>query len=811
VPDQPSSTAFTYDAFISYRHSSPDDKIAENLHRALEEYVVPGSLVKKGFPKRLTRVFRDREELPTSNSLTDGIRDALQQSRFMIVVCSRRTPSSKWIAKEIEIFKSLGRGRQILALLIEGEPEESFPPLLREARKITAAHDGTATEEVEEISPLAADIRAASLPESLRLLRDEKLRLLAPLLGCSFDDLKQRHRQRFLRRVKIASAATLLAIVAAATAGYGYWDTHYHVHAEYYANFTKRWGQVKGIGRLTPDQVSHRQNSGKFYVRGNRVVAADVVNGYGLMTVNNMVDTFIGEPDTSNDATRDFHYEWEYSTDGRVTKEIAFDRAHRVVWSFDYGSQTIDIGHYADKYGYPRPRIGSGADYVQFTRNSDGYETLMHFTDSKGELEPDQDGVFGLRIVKDAIGLDLEVSNLDANDQLMLNRYGYARLTRKFDSLGNATESHFFGVDGKPHATKSGVGRMTASYDQYGRLTLLQYWTTDEKPTVLGDGYSQVSYAYDDHGDEIEKVFRDPSSKPIAKPGDFARLTHAYDNQGRMIRASYFGADGKPVKIEDGYSQVAYEYDSHGYQKSETLLDGDGKQVANKSGVARMTWTHDDQGNENELSLFGVDGKPVLGSDRYATLRMKYDSHSNRIEQSYFGVQGEPIISKGGYAKMRMKYDDRGSETEESYLDLNDRPVVSSSGWAKVTMARNDRGLVTEHKFYGANGSPVMIPDGFAKIDRTYDDRGNQTDAICFDVNGKRIRNKKGYNRVTRTYNQFDQIVEEMYRGVSDEPVMTKEGFSRRLYSYDEHGNKTSVEKFDTAGKSLGKEPAPSN
>ena len=65
MADSPSPEKFLYDAFISYRHVSPAQDLAERLHKVLETYRAPRSLVKKGFPRKLTRVFRDREELPT--------------------------------------------------------------------------------------------------------------------------------------------------------------------------------------------------------------------------------------------------------------------------------------------------------------------------------------------------------------------------------------------------------------------------------------------------------------------------------------------------------------------------------------------------------------------------------------------------------------------------------------------------------------------------------------------------------------------------------------------------------------------------
>ena len=83
-PDRP----YQYDAFISYRHVPRDRKWAQWLIEALEGYRVPQALQDRGVPRRLGRIFRDIDEAPASSDLNDAIKQALVESRFLIVVCS---------------------------------------------------------------------------------------------------------------------------------------------------------------------------------------------------------------------------------------------------------------------------------------------------------------------------------------------------------------------------------------------------------------------------------------------------------------------------------------------------------------------------------------------------------------------------------------------------------------------------------------------------------------------------------------------------------------------------------------------------
>ena len=88
-----------YRAFISYSHH--DRKAAEWIHRALETYRAPRRLTTTSgaTPARaLTPIFRDRDELTASPDLGEVIRDALDRSDALIVLCSRPPrPPVGWI------------------------------------------------------------------------------------------------------------------------------------------------------------------------------------------------------------------------------------------------------------------------------------------------------------------------------------------------------------------------------------------------------------------------------------------------------------------------------------------------------------------------------------------------------------------------------------------------------------------------------------------------------------------------------------------------------------------------------------------
>lgn len=207
---------YKYDAFISYRHLPFDMRVAKAVQRLLESYKPPKGTVCKN-TDRIRRLFRDQSELPTSGDLTAEIQDALEDSDYLIVICSPTLKESKWCMQEIRYFKELHGGRvdHILPLLIEGEPSDTFPEELRFEEFSERNDAGVETPVRVEVEPLGADIRADSEGKSLYKLFTEFLRPAASILGTEYDKLYRRQlRRRWKREIALAmGAVVVLAVV----------------------------------------------------------------------------------------------------------------------------------------------------------------------------------------------------------------------------------------------------------------------------------------------------------------------------------------------------------------------------------------------------------------------------------------------------------------------------------------------------------------------------------------------------------------------------------------------------------------------
>ena len=196
-----------YNAFISYKHAPLDIKIASHVQKQLEHFHVPGSLKGKIEHEKITRIFRDKDELPITSDLTETLTNALEKSEYLIVICSTNTKESMWVKREIQTFLKTHTKDKIFTVLCDGEPQDVIPEELLTGEKEIIDANGFSHRINVPVEPLSCDYR---MPMS-RADKEELPRLAAGLLGCSYDELQRRRRQY---RVKRASA-----IIAAAFAG----------------------------------------------------------------------------------------------------------------------------------------------------------------------------------------------------------------------------------------------------------------------------------------------------------------------------------------------------------------------------------------------------------------------------------------------------------------------------------------------------------------------------------------------------------------------------------------------------------------
>ncbi|MGD8542240.1 MAG: toll/interleukin-1 receptor domain-containing protein [Desulfobacteraceae bacterium] len=129
--------SFGFDVFISY--SRKDIVFARALEKALENYAPPKDL---DVPQRHLIVFRDEEDF-TGVEYNQALREHLENSSKMLVICSPHARASTYVCNEIRLFAEKRGAGNIIPVLLSGIPnnearqpehekEKAFPRCLRE-------------------------------------------------------------------------------------------------------------------------------------------------------------------------------------------------------------------------------------------------------------------------------------------------------------------------------------------------------------------------------------------------------------------------------------------------------------------------------------------------------------------------------------------------------------------------------------------------------------------------------------------------------------------------------------------------------
>ena len=204
---------YNYFAFVSYRSS--DEKWAKWLQEKIEAYRLPTTIQHENndLPKtRLRPCFRYHTDIQP-NELKTELRNKLEQSKYLLVICSPRSAQSQWVGKEIETFVELGRRDRIIPIIVEGRPysgdpaTECYNPSLL---KYFPHSDNI--DEDQEI--LGVNIHEEGSGSAYMKRERAVMQVVSRMLGVSFDRIWQRQKRRIIRRTVLSTVGTVLVLAA---------------------------------------------------------------------------------------------------------------------------------------------------------------------------------------------------------------------------------------------------------------------------------------------------------------------------------------------------------------------------------------------------------------------------------------------------------------------------------------------------------------------------------------------------------------------------------------------------------------------
>ena len=183
--------------------ASAANKLAESIRR----YKLPSGTVIPDSSLDYRRVYVE----VTAGDFNDEACEILDNSRYLAVLCSPETRTDSFVLECLTYFREIGKDNNIIAVIVRGEPAESFPDSFIEKKTVRKIlPDMTVVERIETIEPVASDLRAETRSRWKEALSYETVRIIASILGLHPDDLEQRHRMRHRKAV-----ITLVSVIAA--------------------------------------------------------------------------------------------------------------------------------------------------------------------------------------------------------------------------------------------------------------------------------------------------------------------------------------------------------------------------------------------------------------------------------------------------------------------------------------------------------------------------------------------------------------------------------------------------------------------
>jgi len=586
------------------------------------------------------------------------------------------------------------------------------------------------------------------------------LRILSAILGCAFDDLRQRDLQRQVRKKRILYSAAAACSLLIVSGSLYLWDYN-RVKVSYYNTIVYRWGVPEGVDKLSEELLAHRKYHYRVIRSKRKVISFRYENNRGLLW------------DVGNGET-----EWlvRYHADGKTERVICRGASGNIIKidKYEYGNpddgtklRSLIVNHLNQALnplhmkGYRR---GSRTEVNRLyqTLNEDGYVSKEQFQNQYGLPKPHNDGTYGYVQETDKDGLIIKRAVIDAVGNPMRCAGGYVWEVNEPNSITPLTTT---------------------------------YHDALHNPVMIASGYASIRYARDRWGNILNKRYCGVSGEPVIAADGHHMVVYSHDQDGCLIQQAYLGIDGSPVKNRQGYGIAKYEYEERGLLSRASFWNGD-QAASNDVGAHRIVRTFDAKGNTAVTEYFDTTGAPVTNKYGYQRLVHTYDERGNWSGFESYGPDKNPVLNDGVH-KLLLQYDDVGNMTGVNEFGVK-RELLNS-----IIMVNNERGELVEERAQGKDGEPVINTFGYYRETYQHDDQGNLIGTACYGLTGQPVLQKDGYFKQECRYDGKGNCIEERYLGIDNEPINTINGYARKLSSYDDLGRESSVQYFDARGRQV--------
>ncbi len=218
---------YKYYAFVSYRSS--DEKYAKWLQDKIEAYRLPTTVQKmnQALPKKKLRpCFRYHTDIQP-NELKTELRNKLEQSKYLLVICTPRSAQSPWVGNEIDTFVELGRRDRIIPVIVEGKPY-SGDPATECYNPSLIKHFPHSDNIAEDREILGVNIHEEGKGSAYMKRERAVIQIVSRMLDVNYDQLWNRQRRRLITRFVLSALLAICFIAAVAFT----WHINQPFHAQ---------------------------------------------------------------------------------------------------------------------------------------------------------------------------------------------------------------------------------------------------------------------------------------------------------------------------------------------------------------------------------------------------------------------------------------------------------------------------------------------------------------------------------------------------------------------------------------------------
>ncbi|SDA62147.1 MTH538 TIR-like domain [Butyrivibrio sp. INlla18] len=358
-----------YNAFISYKHADLDNKVAAMIEKDLEHYHIPARIQKKTGIKKIERIFRDTDELPITSDLSATIEEALANSDFLIVLCSKNTCLSTWVEREIQLFLQNHSRDNILTVVADGEPNEVIPQVLLSRDVQVTDVNGEIRTVTEKVEPLACDYRL----QRKDVKATEVPRLVSAMIGCSYNELMDRQRQYKMKRLTAIFAAAMALFI-----GFGAYMiySNHRIHENYIEALTN---QSKFLANESEKYMNDEQRLKALWLALAALPNEDnpdrPVIPEAVKAITKATRAYV-----ANDGSANITATWNYTMPDTITDfQMSFDGSACAAIDASFNVRVWNHGSHELVYEYNS--VDNGARHIEFLDKDilmiTGYQFVM--------------------------------------------------------------------------------------------------------------------------------------------------------------------------------------------------------------------------------------------------------------------------------------------------------------------------------------------------------------------------------------------------------------------------------------------------